>query len=233
MAIGGGLFLFLPIILFVLGILGIFNIFKMDEYIDKNYTINRSIEGEVIEENLKADTRTFLYVEVIESAVKYNYIWFGRTPARGNESESFGLHQLEELKTGKMERFDNEVSILNVFTWTGLIGAFLYFLVFYRATFQAIKRSNNFYLQILGLYVAFRWAYAWVEDFSRFDLSYVFLWMIIGMCYSSSFRAMSDLEMKVWVRGIFDQRYVRVLGWYNFQKQLLLRSKLKEVVKTK
>jgi hypothetical protein len=200
------LLLFLPFILFSMGIMGIFNVFKMDEYIG-DYKTKENVNGEERESKLTADTRTFLYTEVIESAIKHHYILFGRTPARGNDSAAFGLHQLEELKTGKMERFANEVSILNIFTWTGLVGVILYLLIFLKASFLAINKSNNIYIKIIGLYVAFRWAYAWVEDFSRFDLSYLFLWIMIGMCFSRAFRNMTDSEIKLWARGIFEKRY--------------------------
>jgi len=200
----------MPIILFMLGWSGTFNVFKMNEYITGNYKTKTVINGQVSEESLTVDTRTPIFNEVLRSAIKYDYIWLGRSPARGNESASFGLYASEELHTGKMERFSNEVSILNIFTWTGLIGVILYFLIFYRASYLAIQKSNNFSIRIIGLCVAFRWTYAWVEDFSNFDLSYFFLWIMIGMCFSKSFREMTDKEMKVWVMGIFDKRYRKV-----------------------
>lgn len=197
----------LPFVLFTLAILGIFNVYKMDEYLGSDYKATTIVDGVQQEQSLTADTRTFLFVEVLNSAIKYNYVLFGHTPARGNESESFGLYNLETLKTGKMERFSNEVSILNVFTWTGLVGVVLYFLIFYRASYLAVNKSNNIFIKIMGVCVAFRWVYAWVEDFSSFDLTYFFLWMMIGMCFSKSFREMNNKEIVNWVKGITDPRY--------------------------
>lgn len=205
-AIGRVLLLIAPIILFTLGITGQFNVFKMDEYINGSYT---TIQNNEESESLTTDTRTGLYVEVIASAIKNNYVWIGRTPARGNDSILFGELIEEETKTGKFERYANEVSILNIFTWTGLIGVILYFLVFFRASFLAIYKSKSWFMKVLGLYISFRWTYSWVEDFSRFDLSYILLWMTIGMCYSTSFRQMNDAEFKYWIRGIFDVRYLK------------------------
>ncbi|MCL7764552.1 hypothetical protein MPF19_14100 [Polaribacter sp. Z014] len=218
MEIGRLLLLLVPIILFGLGISGIFNVFKMDDYIQGEYTNETQFEGEQVTESLTADTRTFLYVEVLESAIRHNYILFGRTPARGNDSESFGSYLADELKTGKMERPSNEVSILNVFTWTGVIGVILYFLVFYKASYLAVNKSQNIFIKIIGLYITFRWSYAWVEDFSQFDLSNTFLWISIGMCFSKSFRSMSDKEFIIWVKGIFDRRY-RKLEFYILKKR--------------
>ncbi|WP_111709974.1 hypothetical protein [Lutibacter citreus] len=219
MEIGRLLLLFLPIILFGLGLSGIFNVFKMDEYIKGDYKAVSEVEGEEREAKLTVDTRTFLYIEVLESALKHDYVLLGRTPARGNDSASFGGFLADELKTGKMERFSNEVSIMNVFTWTGLIGVLLYFSVFFKASYLAVNKSRNIFMKIMGLYVAFRWAYAWVEDYNRFDLSNIFLWISIGMCFSKSFRAMSDKEFIIWVRGIFDNRY-RKLEFYIYKKRM-------------
>ena len=84
-----------PIIFFILGVTGKFNIFKMDEYISGDYKATSVVEGEIKEGSLTVDTRTFLYEEVIFSAIKYDYVFLGRTPARGNESPTFGMHTLK------------------------------------------------------------------------------------------------------------------------------------------
>ncbi|MCE6991387.1 hypothetical protein [Dyadobacter sp. CY323] len=201
------LFFVVPICFFSLAVSGSFNIFKISEYTGGEITARVSDQGAYVDENLAADTRTDIYQEVIFSAINHHYVWFGRTPARGNESKMFGDYALDVLKTGKMERYSNEVSILNIFTWTGVVGVCLYFLLFFSASYWAIYRSNSAIMKIVGLSVSFRWLYAWIEDFSEFDLSYLFLWVMIGMCFSKSFRAMDDLDFKYWIWGIFDRRY--------------------------
>lgn len=194
----------IPIVFFGLAISGQFNPFKLDQYVDGEYVTTHE-SG--VSENLKADTRTALYLEVLSSAINNDYVWLGRTPARGNDSLLFGEQIEAQTNTGRLERYANEVSILNVFTWTGLIGVILYFLVFLKASYLAIYKSKSWFMKIMGLYICFRWTFAWVEDFSRFDLSYILLWMVIGMCFSESFRNMNNMEFKYWIRGIFDIRY--------------------------
>lgn len=188
----------IPIVLFVLGIKGIFNVFEMDSYIKKDIT---SIRKSGKEENLLADTRTFIYAEVLYTAKVYNSWWIGRTPARGNLSDWFG--EYDENDRG--ERLRNEVGIVNTFTWTGIVGVILLFLVFYHASYLGLYRSNNFYLKLIALFVSFRWAYSWVEDINMFNSNYLFLWIMIGMCYSKTFRDMSDEEFKEWIRSIFSK----------------------------
>ncbi|MHA7110660.1 hypothetical protein ACRTDU_11070 [Sunxiuqinia elliptica] len=211
----------IPLLFFVLAVSGIFEIFKMDEYIEGSYVQeSKTEEGDVKEESLKADTRTFLYIEVLESAQKYNYWLIGRSPARGNETVHFA--DFSEEITGRPERLRNEVGVLNVFTWTGVVGVVFFFLVFFKASYMAVYRSNNIYSKLIGLYVAFRWVYAWVEDFQAFDMNSFVIWMMIGICMSSSFRKMSNAEVKLWLWGIFERKYF--LKYRYYRKMELKRS---------
>lgn len=191
-----------PIFFFVLGVNGDFNIFKMDEYLKGDFVDVRVDEkGQRIEEDLKADSRTFIYEEVLHTAKVYDSWWLGRSPARGNISESYGENDLNK----RGERMGNELAIANIFNWTGIIGVVLYLITFYKASYLAVNRSNNVFSKILGLFVAFRWLYAWVEDTNNFSITTFFLWIMIGMCFSESFRKMNNKEVKIWVQGIFER----------------------------
>lgn len=194
-------FFIVPVVLLVLGLLGIFNVFNIAEQrnIENKYIIG---EGDKQYDAL-VDTRTGLYVEEIRSAVNNNYIWQGRSISRGYASMTFGETIQEQTGwTGRMERQKCEVSILNVFNYFGLIGVALYCFIFFQASFLAIYKSKNGIIPIIGLYVSFRWFFAFIEDFSNFDLNYMFFWLIIGMCYSPNFRNMTDGDIKLWIDKI-------------------------------
>lgn len=188
-----------PALFLVLGLTGTFNVFAIDEYVDNDLTTIEHTAYGTSETNLKADTRSFLYEEVLGSAIRNNYWLLGRTPARGNESESF----LETDVTGRGERIANEASILNVFTWSGIVGLALYFLIFYRASYLALVVCRNDFSKMIGLFVAFHWSYSWVENFNNFSLPYVIIWIMVGLCFSRSFRSMSNAEVYSWVQSIF------------------------------
>jgi len=79
-----------PLVFLTLGVTGVFNVFKMSDYIGELKATGLDDEGDRSKIDVTADTRTFLYVEVIESAIRNDYWIFGRTPARGNDSSSFG-----------------------------------------------------------------------------------------------------------------------------------------------
>lgn len=201
--------LILPIVLLILGATNVFNVFKIQEYIKEDVTaVGLDNEGNRVELNIVEDTRTFIYEEVITSAVNNKYWLLGRTPARGNDSEAFGMIGAE--LTGRYERITNEIGLANIFTWTGIVGVIIYFIIFYRASYLAINKSRNQYIKMLGIYVAFRWLFSWVEDVNNFSLNYFMLMMMLGICFSHSFRSMTEKEISIWARGIFDNRYVRL-----------------------
>lgn len=196
--------LFIPFIFGGLGMAGVFNVFNISDYAGEGVTTQAVVDGEVFESTTSSDTRTFIYEEVINSAFEHGYFIWGRTLAKGNDSESFGAHLAEELGiTGRYERYSNEAGITNIFTWTGIIGVILYFIVFFKASYLAIYESKSRFLQVFGLYVAFRWAFSWVEDFTFFDITNITLWMMLGLCYSRAFRNMNELEFRRWFQGVF------------------------------
>lgn len=188
-----------PIILLTLGITGTFNIFEDLSSNKGKYIEKKVVNGQVVEDDLSADTRTFIYVEVIESALRHNYVIWGRTPARGNDSMAFGAYNAEELKTGKYERHRNELCHTNVFTWLGLIGVILYSLIYLRSSYLAVYKSNNIYIKFLGCFIAFRWLYGWIEDMNNFSIMNIALWIMIAMGLSIRFRRMTNIEFKSWI----------------------------------
>lgn len=194
-------FFIIPFMLFLLAVSGYFNVFKMQDYIKGKGTY-----GEVKSKDLTVDSRTFIYLEVLNSALKHDIWWFGRTPARGNETTFFK----SEDPAGRGERYRNEVAFLNLLTWTGVVGILLYFFIFYHASYLAINKSNNIFSQILGLFIAFRFVYAWVEDSNEFNLNYIILWLLFGLCFSKKFREMNDVEVKYWIRGLFNKKHSNI-----------------------
>lgn len=195
-----------PIVLLTLGLTGTINIFEDLSSNKGKYVEKKVVNGQVVEDDLSADTRTFIYVEVIESALRHNYVIWGRTPARGNDSMAFGAYNAEELKTGKYERHANELCHTNVFTWLGLIGVILYSLIYLRSSYLAVYKSNNIYIKFLGCFIAFRWAYGWVEDMNRFDIMNISLWMMIAMGLSIQFRSMNNKQFRLWMNNIFNRK---------------------------
>ena len=151
------LLLLLPIVLLIVGFLGIFNPFKMDDYIKGDMTREvKNESGENYDDDLKADTRTFIYTNVSYTMDLYDAWIMGRSPAYGDEGP-IGVASEINNETHQRGRYGNEVQIMNILLWYGVIGCVLYFLMYARASFLAIYRSRSSIMKGIGIYVAFLW----------------------------------------------------------------------------
>lgn len=178
----------LPFIFFTLAVTGKYNIFETISKKEGYTTINK--EG--VEENLMLDTRTFLYMEVISSLKESgNWLW-GESGSGSYKSKWF--YNDGGAINGK--RYRSEVGILNILLYYGVIGVIAYLILLYKVSFMAIKSSKNKLAQMLGLFIAFRWTYSFVEEFSQYDLNFFFFWIAIGLVSSKTFREMSDQQIK-------------------------------------
>lgn len=194
---------FFPLVLLTLSLTGYFNPFEEMSSKKGKLIEKKVLNGQIVSEDLTADTRTFIYKEVAQSALKHNYIFWGRTPARGNDSVLFGTFNAEELKTGKFERHRNEVCFPNVFTWLGIIGMILYCFMYIKGAYLSIYKSNSVFLKIIGIFIMFHYVYGWVEDTNNFDITNIAIWMAISMGYSERFRLMNDSQFIFWFKSIF------------------------------
>lgn len=188
-----------PFILFGLAASGVFNILNIGEEMGWEYRYD--VDGGH-EKDLFVDDRTFLYEEEILSSIKHNYWLFGRSLARGYDSVYFGKQIKGALKWNRSERQSCETAILNIFNYMGIVGVAAFSCVIFSAVIKAVWKSNNKYIPVLGLFLAFRFFYSWLEEFQRFDTNYVLFWIIVGICYSPQFRALSDSQLKQVIRRI-------------------------------
>lgn len=200
-----------PVVFLYLGISGKYNIFdEMWTDYEGVYTTTKVDDesGREKEVDLSSDTRTFIYTEVIASAIDNGYVLFGRTPARGNDTNFFWDIAYDLTATHldfniKHERSKNEVCFPNIFTWLGLVGMLLYIAIYVWAAYLGVYRSKNYYIKLTGLVVAFNFLYGWVENVTSFDILNFTYWTFISMCLSSRFRSMTDHEFKEWFNSLF------------------------------
>lgn len=154
-------------------------------------------------EEILQDTRSLLYIDVLNSSISNGYFIWGHTPARGFEVEySERLFMRENTIMTKNERHMNEMVLSNVYTWEGLIGLILYSLIYMYGSYLAVYHSKNRIIPFLGCFIAWRWAWGWVEDVNLFLCTDIDLWVLISICYSSYYREMKDSEFKLWASGL-------------------------------
>ena len=190
----------LPFVFLLLAVTGSFNIFQIGETLGAgDIEVRNSFDADNTED-LGADTRTFIYLEEFASALNHGYILQGRSMARGYDSEFFGNEDIE--MTGRGERGSSEVAILNVFNYFGVVGVIIYFLLVAGAAVRVFLHSGNKVLYFIAIYIGFRWMWAFVEDFTRFDLNTICLWIALSMCYSPLFLKMDERGICSWARQL-------------------------------
>lgn len=177
----------IPIILFSLAISGHYNIFEETAKEEGYKTINQAGE----EENLMDDTRTFLYVEVLSSLDQTNDWIIGKSAMGSYQSDWF----TDDGGAMNGKRAGCEVGMLNILLRNGMIGVLIYFLILFTVSRYAIIHSSNYLSKMIGLYIAFRWTYSFVEEFTLYDLNFYFFWIAIGLASSARFRNMDDQEI--------------------------------------
>ena len=179
----------IPIVLLILAVTDTYNIFaKSSEESEDSYTTTNKFGDE---ESLMIDTRTFLYVDIFTTLENSGNWWIGEGAAGSYHSDLF----YDDGGAIQGKRFGSEVGILNILLRNGIIGVLLYFLLLFTVSFIAIQQSANVLSKMIGLFIAFRWTYSFVEEFTQYDLNFFFFWIAIGLVSSINFRRMTDNEI--------------------------------------
>lgn len=184
----------IPFLFVILFLTGRFNVFEFNKYLTN---------AQHDESGMYDDTRTGVYEEAITSAIDNHYILFGRSLARGYDTE-FILGRFKDKEYSKQtEERGSEVAALNLFTWGGLAYLLLFFIWQCNVVYLGLKKTNNRYTPILALYVAFYWAFSWVENVQVFAMFHIYSIIIMAMCMSPRFREMDDDEFRNMIHEIF------------------------------
>lgn len=190
-----------------LGLTGRYNIFDSNYFKEKDYTVTYTVGENPINERSKysIDTRSFIYVETITTALDYDCVWIGRSPAHGYISPWFTPQGPVEPGRDPQERHASEVALLNTFTWLGLIGVILLTLVFIQGTSLALYSSNNKYVKCIAVWCAFQWLFSWIENINEFHLMDIMIYSCLAICYSPKFRQMSDSLFEAFFKSLFEK----------------------------
>ena len=124
-----------------------------------------------------------------------------------NNKTTTSLNSLQYIYYSKIYKFGRpgtESGMLNYIQYGGLIGFILYGLLLVVASYKATFLSNNNFMISLGLFVAFKFLYSFIEDQIMFNAHsfYIFFW--VGMCYNKTFRDMTSEQIKEYLNKIFN-----------------------------
>ena len=176
-----------PFYLLYLGISGK-DVFKM--------VLGDNTEEGYRQDNLRSDTRTFLYVDVFRDLKINNAFVFGKGINAGYASHDFET----------FNRLAVEVGFLQILLKTGIIGFLLYMALIISAIFKAINNSNNIFIKYLGMLLSGYVLMFFIENMILFNLLNIIIWIIVGMCHSRELREMDDEE----IRELFSGKEAKV-----------------------
>lgn len=185
----------LPLTFAYLGYKGEFNIFQ---FLDKtSFFLNNDSRS------LFVDSRTSIYEDVFGELKKDDSLVYGLGCNGKTETSLSDQPNTIYYIIYKFGRPGTESGMLNYIQYGGLIGFILYGLLLVIASYKATFLSNNSFMTSLGLFVAFKFLYSFIEDQIMFNAHsfYIFLW--IGMCYNKKFREMSNEQIKKYLHKIF------------------------------
>lgn len=152
--------------------------------------------------NPYADTRTFLYYEVFQDLKINKALLLGKGLNATYASEAFQTFGRPMV----------EVGFLQILLKSGIVGVILYLAVIIRAIYLSLGKSTSIHLKSLGLLLSGYVIMLFIENVIAYNLLNVLVWIIVGMCYSPKFRALSDVEFKAMFGG---PESIRLTNRYN------------------
>lgn len=149
-------------------------------------------------ENLVADTRTFLYKELAEDLTTTDS-WFTGKSVIGRYFSPYFFH----LKTeggDSMWRIGSEVTILNFLLKEGLIYVIIYLLTFIIAIHSAINQGRNRFVKSIAIMLSGIYFNLFIGDMLGCNLFHLCYWLMIGTCFSKKWLNMTDQEVKMYFK---------------------------------
>jgi len=147
--------------------------------------------------DLSIDTRTFLYVELLEDLQNTNRMLIGKGANGSYFSEYFNSLGEDETDT----RNNIEVGILGLLLKGGLIAVFLNLAILIIAIYVAFFRSRNRYIVGIGYVLLIHTFLLFLENYIVYSGYNYAIWFFTGVCLSKKLRSMNNIEIKLLIQG--------------------------------
>jgi len=191
------LLLFAPILFFLLGVTGIFNIYKFGDYYKEIFSVKYANQ----QTSLSQDTRTSVYIDGLTAIQEKDAYLFGISAAGTYNTHLKEVDEyFNDLKIGRM---GNEVGILEYLLRGGIPYIILVFMLHYYSSRLALMQSNNILCKLFGLFIAYKWFFLFVEGQPSLNLQNISTFLIVGLCLNPIFRKLNDKQIKMYVKSFF------------------------------
>ncbi len=187
------LLLVTPIFFLVLGITGVFNVFKIGKVLPE---YNLEVKKKNATQELFVDSRTSIYLDVFRQLKQDDMIFIGLGGIGKTKTSLTDVKDADYDKIYKEGRRGTESGMLNMIQLGGLIGGLIYFLLLAISSYYAVFKSKNWLCVLLGVWIAYKCLFSFIEDPLTFNISSLFLFFLIGICLNKNFRQYSNKELK-------------------------------------
>lgn len=174
----------LPALFLFLGISGRYNFFT--ELMSTNINISSGSKDRAY----MVDSRTAVYEDVFRSFDDAGSLILGNSPVSKIKTQM----NIQDQEKGRNR---TESGFLNILYYYGVIGILCYMCLSMYASHLAVFRSNNRLATLIGLYVAFKFLFIFIEEPSITMTTY----FAIGLCLNPEFRNMEEEEVKQILQG--------------------------------
>ena len=184
------------IFLLAFPIILVLSIFTFEDSILKMVNEYGGANNEVI----GSDTRTFLYVEIIQNMNSLSDWLFGLGYNARYFSEFF-LNSTSENADFYM-RTNVEVGFLQLLLKGGIILVFMHYYLLIRAVYTGIKNSSNLLCNGCALFIAGYILLSFIVDYpSRNPIVQILPWICAGICFSKNMLSKSDKEINALIKS--------------------------------
>lgn len=153
-----------------------------------NY-VSKELGGD---DDLNADTRTFLYLEMAVDLTKHNAWIMGK----GANSTYFSEYFLQVSGGDHYIRLISEVPVLLFLLRGGIVYALLYLSFFLLCIYKAVWKGKSRFINCIGIMLAGWFANLFVGDVNGFTFFHVIIFSLCGMTLSRMWLDKTDVEIK-------------------------------------
>lgn len=155
------------------------------------YVLYNSMLSNYILERGLVDSRSGVEDAMLEQMSTWE-LWFGKG-LNGRYYYPLGI-AMDEIWKGY--RYGVETGFYNLVLKGGFVFAFTYILLLAIPAYNGLFKSNNLFCKAGGFYIFYSLFALWPFGLLSFDLSFLFIWMMIVCCMNKNIRRMSNDEIK-------------------------------------
>jgi hypothetical protein len=158
--------------------------------INKKQSVIEKYLSKMHNTELSMDTRTFLYIEVLNDLASNDKLIIGK----GSNGTYFSTY-FRDTGDDTENRLTVEVGILAILLKGGFIAFFLNLAILISAIYLAFFRTNNIYIMGIGFMLLIHILLLFVENFVNFSTYNFMIWYFIGLCLSNKIRTLNNKQI--------------------------------------